>query len=785
MNWTKPFVIFTVLACAAFAHAQTATRETATPGTIAGRVADAAGQLAAGTTVEIHRPGLAAKPVAIPVNTDGTFSIPSLEPATYVLTVRDADGRERTRRSVRVTAGNPVRADFDLDLQFSESVTVTESRGARLKSETPASVGSVTAETIAEARPSHPGEVMGNVAGVWVNVTGGEGHQTAIRQPLNTNPVYLYLEDGIPTRSTGFFNHNALYEVNLPGAEGVEVTKGPGSALYGSDAIGGVVNVLTRSSLEQPGATVSLESGSAGWRRGLADVNFSRGRHGVRVTLNATDSEGWRAATQYNRQSGTLRWDFVRDDSLFKTLIAASRIDQQTAGSSALPEADYRSDAAANLTPISFRAVEALRISTDYHLLAGKTALNVIPYVRYNSMDLLPNWTLTFDPTVSESQNTSFGVMAKVERELPYWQGRLVAGVDTDYSPGSRFEYVIRPQTSPSGLPSNRAAFTSFTPGATVYDYDVDFLATSPYAQLELAPTARLHVSAGLRFDNMSYDYDDLLTTAPTARHRRSEDGSRSFSHLSPKLGLTYQLTNDLSAFASYRHAFRAPSEGQLFRQGSARNTFDLDPVKAENIEAGLRFMPRSGLSLDFSVYRLDKRDDILSYQNPLDGSTEAVNAGHTSHTGVELAAKITPTRWASVAMSYSYAKHLYEEWVVDPVANIDFSGREQEVAPRHLGSAMLRLGPVYNTTAALETQWLGSYFMDAANTQKYDGHALANVRVQHDFPGGIRGFVKVLNVFDALYAESASYTIARGREFAPGRPRTFFAGIEFAWRTR
>ncbi|HEX8411680.1 MAG TPA: TonB-dependent receptor [Thermoanaerobaculia bacterium] len=780
MNRTRTLVAFLVLACAAFAHAQTGTR-----GNIAGRVADAAGQLAAGTTLVIHRDDLNAKPVQLTIDADGTFSVPSLDPGTYVLTVRDAAGRERTRRSVRVTAGKTARADLELELQFSDSVTVTESRGARLKSETPASVGSVTAETIAEARPSHPGEVMGNVAGVWVNVTGGEGHQTAIRQPLNTNPVYLYLEDGIPTRSTGFFNHNALYEVNLPGAEGVEVTKGPGSALYGSDAIGGVVNVLTRSSLEQPGATVSLESGSAGWRRGLADVNFSRGNHGVRVTLNATDSEGWRAATEYSRQSGTLRWDYVRDDSLLKTLVAASRIDQQTAGSSALPEADYRSNATANLTPISFRAVEALRISTDYHRLAGKTAINVIPYVRYNSMDLLPNWTLTFDPTVSESQNTSVGVMAKVERELPFWQGRLATGVDTDYSPGSRFEYVIRAQTSPSGLPSKRAAFTSFTPGATVYDYDVRFLATSPYAQLELAPTARLHVSAGLRFDNMSYEYDDQLTTAPTARHRRPSDGERSFTHLSPKLGLTYQLTNDLSAFVSYRHAFRAPSEGQLFRQGSARNTIDLDPVKAENVEAGLRFMPRGGLSLDFSVYRLDKRDDILSYQNPLDGATEAVNAGHTSHTGVEIAAKITPARWASVAMSYSYAKHVYEEWAVDPVAKIDFSGNEQEVAPRHLGSTMLRLGPVFNTTAAVEAQWLGSYFMDAANTQKYDGHALANVRVQHDFPRGIRGFVKVLNVFDTLYAESAAYTIARGREFAPGRPRTFFAGIEFAWRTR
>ena len=47
-------------------------------------------------------------------------------------------------------------------------------------------------------------------AGVAVGVTNGEGHTTAIRQPFTTSPLYLYLEDGIPTRATGFFNHNAL-----------------------------------------------------------------------------------------------------------------------------------------------------------------------------------------------------------------------------------------------------------------------------------------------------------------------------------------------------------------------------------------------------------------------------------------------------------------------------------------------------------------------------------------------------------------------------------------------
>jgi outer membrane cobalamin receptor len=105
-------------------------------------------------------------------------------------------------------------------------VTVTATREGQLINETPATVGVIKEKTLREVKPTHPTEIMGQVAGVWVNVTGGEGHQTAIRQPLTTNPVYLYLEDGVPTRSTGFFNHNALYEVNLPMAGGIEISRG-------------------------------------------------------------------------------------------------------------------------------------------------------------------------------------------------------------------------------------------------------------------------------------------------------------------------------------------------------------------------------------------------------------------------------------------------------------------------------------------------------------------------------------------------------------------------------
>jgi len=278
-------------------------------------------------------------------------------------------------------------------------VTVTGTREAQAIAETAASVGVVDSQAIDELKAAHPSEVMGKVPGVHVNVTGGEGHMTAIRQPITTSPVYLYLEDGIPTRSTGFFNHNALYEINLPQAAGIEVSKGPGSALYGSDAIGGVINVLTRPAPLKPEAEVTAEVGEHGWQRVLLSGGNSMGDDGFRADLNLTHTDGWRDDTEYDRQSATLRWDkFLDSGASLKTVVSGSNIEQQTAGTSRLSEDDYLNDPTKNTTPISLRNVEALRVSTAYEKETEDTLVSITPYARYNSMELLPNWSLSYDP---------------------------------------------------------------------------------------------------------------------------------------------------------------------------------------------------------------------------------------------------------------------------------------------------------------------------------------------------------------------------------------------------
>ena len=75
-----------------------------------------------------------------------------------------------------------------------------------------------------------------------------------------------------------------------------------------------------------------------------------------------------------------------------------------------------------------------------------------------------------------------------------------------------------------------------------------------------------------------------------------------------------------------------------------------------------------------------------------------------------------------------------------------------------------------------------GEYWLDAANTEKYDGHDLFNLRAAYEVRPGATLYLRVQNLTDARYAENAGYSAFLGREFAPGNPRTLYAGLQVSF---
>ncbi len=673
-------------------------------------------------------------------------------------------------------------------------VSVTGTRERAPLSETPSAVGIIRRDAIEQVRPAHPQQLLGQIPGVAIGVTNGEGHTTAIRQGFTTSPLYLFLEDGIPIRATGNFNHNALYELNLPSAGGVEVVRGIGSALYGSDAIGGIVNVLTRTPREKQGADLSLEAGSFGWARLLGGLDSGRiGQSALRADLNLTHTDGWRDRTAYDRQSLNLRWDFERDSAtVVKTILGATQIDQQTGANSPLPLALYRDAPTTNLRSPAYRLVDALRLSSDIETDLGRgQLLNVTPYFRDNRMEL--NGSFNFSPTsnnarIETTSVQSLGLMIKYRKNLEDpMRTRVITGIDLDYSPSTRSEDRITLATAGG----NQGAFTNYTGysvGARIYDYKVDYQSVAPYLHVETSPTDRLRLTAGLRYDYARYAFDNQLS-GTAGGFFQAADTSRNFNRLSPKLGMTFALGSDAHLFASYNQGFRTPSENQLFRSGGtgaggaaiANAALNLRPILAEQLEFGVRG-GLQGWRYEAVAYVLQKEDDLLS-QRDAGGVVVQTNNGKTRHKGIELGlGRQFATQWRLDAAA-SYAIHRYVDWSGTGTAGaFDYSGNEIESSPRLLSNLRLTWLPAAGTFAQLEWVRLGSYFIEASNLQgKYAGHDLLNLRISHQLDRRWAVFARVTNLADKRHADSAQFSSGVAM-YSPGLPRAGYVGLEGKW---
>ena len=664
------------------------------------------------------------------------------------------------------------------------AVTVTGTREATLLSETPASVGVIDRATIDFTRPSHPQQLLGQIPGVAIAVTNGEGHTTAIRQGFTTGPMYLFLEDGIPVRATGNFNHNALYELNLPSAGGVEVVRGIGSALYGSDAIGGLVNVLSRTPRETAGADLSVEAGSFGWGRVLGGIDSGRrGPNAVRADLNLTHTDGWRDSTAYDRQSVNLRWDHEYDaQTLVKTILGITRIDQETGANSALPLDLYLNNPTVNLRSAAYRKVNALRLSSaiDKDLGQGRQ-LSFTPYFRDNRMDLNGSYNFPSRARIENTQVQSYGLMTKFRQNFnDKMRTRLITGLDLDYSPSQRQEDKI---TLLTDTVAGRTRYYNYTLGQRIYDYEVTYKSAAPYLHLEASPTDVLRVTAGLRYDYASMLMQNNLgqNTAVNGFYQLA-DSSVNFSRLSPKLGLNWALSESDHAFASYNQGFRTPSENQLFRSGAtvaspASAAAALRPILAEQFELGIRGNTQRW-SYELVLYQLNKQDDLLS-QKDSNNVTIQTNNGSTQHQGVELGLGREMTSKLRLDLAASYAKHRYRQW---STSTANYSGNEIENAPRLLANLRLTWQPVANTQAQLEWVELGSYFLEASNQQgKYAGHRLFNARISTKLDQHWSCFARITNLTDKRYADSASYSSGMAM-YSPALPRAVYLGVQRTW---
>ncbi|MCM2312088.1 MAG: TonB-dependent receptor [Steroidobacteraceae bacterium] len=663
-----------------------------------------------------------------------------------------------------------------------EEIVVTATRQPSPALATPLSLSSVNRDALQLLGSTHHSEALNRLPGVMIQRGSGQESLTAIRSPVLTGAgscgAFLFLENDVPIRPTGFCNVNELFEVNTEQAQTMEVLRGPGTALYGSSAMHGIVNVRQAAPGQLPERGLGVDLGPADFVRTKLTGSQATAIGDLGVVGLYTHDGGWRVDSGYDevKLNATVagRWW----DTPSSAMLAATSLDQQTAGF-ITGQGAYRDQALRrqNLNPEAYREATAVRLTGLVQPAVGGTArLELRPYLRTSRMKFLQHFLL--GKPLERNGQESAGLMTSLTwADDAAWT--LVSGLDLELADS----FLIEDQDGPTtdGTPPANA----IRPAGRHYDYEVRSMVLALYAHGERRFAGRWRATAGVRAEAVHYDYDNRMLAGNTDEngvpcgttgclYSRPEDRSDAFINVAPKLGLALDVRDNLMAYVNASVGFRPPEITELYRLQRTQRAADLDSERLDSIEAGLKgWWP----AVDFTValFDMDKRNVILRETNGFN-----VSDGRTSHRGVEYELRWRPLAAVELTAAGTFARHRYEfsraveggERIVD--------GNDVDTAPRDIHRVALGWQP--GTAWSLEAEWLtvGEYWLDAANAHRYPGHELLNLRGRWQPSPKWALALRLNNALDRAYADRADYAFGTYRYF-PGRDRALFA--ELAWR--
>lgn len=661
-----------------------------------------------------------------------------------------------------------------------EEVVVTGTREAEQLRDFAGSISLVKGEDVTVVGSTHHSEIMNRAPGTMIQRNSGEESLTAIRSPVLSGPgscgTFLFLENSVPIRPTGFCNVNELFEVNSEQASSIEVLRGPAGVIYGSGAMHGAINVISAQPTEMPAVSLGLEGGPDEYYRGKLGLSHTSDATDIGGVAVASHDGGWRDSSGLEEQKLNIGLNHRRGDAQMGLDLSATNLNQETAGFIQGFNA-YRNEAIAksNPNPEAYRDAYAVRLVGRYEQpLSENMQLAVRPYARYSRMDFLQHFLI--GKPLERNGQQSVGVLTALDFTA-FDNTRFLTGLDIEFAQGFLKETQAGPATD--GAPAANA----IRPAGKHYDYRVDSRVAAIYGQVEQPFAEQWKAIGGVRYEYVDYEYDNRMIDGNTAENgatcpggclfNRPADRSDEFSNVTAKLGLTYEITDDHTLYATGTRGYRAPDTSELYRLQRQQSAADLDSERLDSIELGGRgfFGP---LIYSLAAFTMDKDNVIFRDSNGFN-----VSDGRTKHEGVEYEFTVAPLETLSLTLAGTYAKHTYDFNRVVEQGETIVAGRDVDTAPRHINTARLNWNFVPSATAELEWVSVGKYFVDAANANEYPGHDLLNLRVSWQVAENWRAFARVNNVTDRDYADRADFAFGNYRYF-PGRDRTLFVEVRY-----
>ncbi len=636
---------------------------------------------------------------------------------------------------------------------------------------------SLNSEEITLIDAQHPKQVFTRIPGIWISRGSGQEHLTSIRSPVLSGPgacgSFLVLEDGIPVRPNGFCNVNGLFETQTEIASSLEVIRGPASARYGSNAMHGVINVVSR-----PIEDINTLSSNVGPNK-YKNFKLSIGDYeNWKINTFISSDGGFRKESGYDQQKFHLKnkFSFYETDATFN--LRLTNLNQETAGY-ILGKDIYKDkkESEKNLNPEAYRDASSLKSNFKFLWGVDNNIVSLVPYFRKTKMEFLQHY-LPGTP-IENNSHSSFGLIASVVTKLDNLQ--LTSGIQTETAKVKLKEF------QQFSLTTSSAFNNAVRPQGFHYNFDVDSSSIAVFFGFDEFFIGKNSFAYGdLRLEHNDYSYDNKILAGNTkddgtpcgfggCYYSRPEDRDDNFDEISFRLGLEKKV-NLLTVFSQISMGFRPPQMTELYRLQKKQTVGDIDSEKLTMLELGGRFLS-DYIEASISFYAGKKRDSIFR-----DAENFIQDNGKTDHKGLELFTRLKINEKNSLFFAGTFQNHKYDFSTETSMKEQIISGNYVDTSPKTSFNIRWLNTLSDSVRFEFEVERLGSYYTDAANLHEYEGHTLIHSRFVCLYRNNLRQIIRVHNLLDEDYAERADFNVFGGDRYFPGLPRQIFISWEYSF---
>ncbi len=631
-----------------------------------------------------------------------------------------------------------------------DEVVVTATRQEERLATVPANVTVVNAEDITRSAAETVPELLRSVAGVLVNDIAGNGRNYTVdlrgfgeTASMNT----LVLIDG-----------RRINQADLSGVdwslipkdrvERIEIVRGSrGSVLYGDNATGGVINIITKTGTRDVLVAGSLAAGSYSTYLGNLFASGAVSDLSIAVNGNYRSADGYRDNSDTLAKDAGLNLTYEVSDRLSLDLSGGyHKDDTSLPGALTKSELDSGISRKASMHPDDYADVKDRYVQGGLRFfLTGNSYLEVEASKRKRESDFFSFFDAGEYTGNTEIDTKAFSPQLVLNEQLFGYDTKVLLGYDYEKS-----DEDILNESIYFGFPSK----ASYEMSKETHGY---------FAHADLALTERLMASGGGRRDRAKFKF------------RPRDAGSSESNSLDEDLytlGASYRFTSNSSVYISYARSFRYPALDEMFNFFDNSVNSSLDAQTSDDIELGLRYRFESGLAVGVNFFRVVTQHEI--FYNPATFTNENLD-GDSIRRGVELTVE---QRVFDILLSGSYT---FRDTEIDGGM---YDGKELPNVPKHqwtLGALKtfgdhLQLG--LNGTYIGERRFISDF--DNSHGKQEDYFYLTG-KLAYLLDNGSM-YLTVKNILDQEYAEYGALNFMGEEGFYPSPGVNFLAGLTFSF---